>query len=289
MQGSDQPAPAAAARLEPAADPRVEDETAAAIGELIRHQGHGGDRVEARVEPGAVAERCRRQPAGVNQAQHVSILVEAELVAHWAAHAGARSPVDAADVVVGGVLADRLELGTEPEWPEGAQARVSEPAATHREREAPGVRQVRIDVKLGLLAGRRVAGYEAEPTLGAAAEGREPVAAAGDRQELGIEAARTLVGFDREPSGNRLTDLQGRSRCVGGDPKRRAHSAAESPGDVAAQHRVRDRAGVVDRGRQQRQSREDRDRGGQHQRRARHERQQRCGSGGRAQPHGGLS
>ena len=71
-------------------------------------------------------ERRRHQAARVEQAHDVAVLFDAVLVAHRPADALGRRPVDLADVVVGLVVADRLELGSEPERPARAQAGIAE-------------------------------------------------------------------------------------------------------------------------------------------------------------------
>ena len=82
----------------------------------------GGGRIDGGVEPGAVAERRRHQAADVEHAHDVAVLLHPVLVAHRSSHARRGAPVDLADVVVGQVVADRLEVGAEPERP-----RVSRP------------------------------------------------------------------------------------------------------------------------------------------------------------------
>ena len=86
-------------------------------------------RVRARVE------RRRHEAARVEQAHDVAVLLDAVHVAHRPAGALGRGPVDLAHVVVGEVVADRLELGAEPERSAGAQARIAEPAAAQRDHE----------------------------------------------------------------------------------------------------------------------------------------------------------
>ena len=131
---------------EPAADLGVVHGHAAAVAELVGDERDHRDRVDRGVEPGdrvaprppaidRVDERRGHQPAGVEQAHDVAVLLDAVLVAHRPADARGGLPVDLADVVVGEVVAHRLELGAEPERPARAQPGIAEAAAAHRDHE----------------------------------------------------------------------------------------------------------------------------------------------------------
>src|SRR5204862_5472107 len=106
----------AAPRREPALDRAVEGERPAAVAELVGDEADRGRRVDRDVQPRrAAAQRRGHEPAAVDDADDVAVLLDAVLVAHRAPHARGRRPVDLADVVVGEVVADRLELRPEPE------------------------------------------------------------------------------------------------------------------------------------------------------------------------------
>ena len=91
--------------------------------------------------PPAQAAALRRP--GVEQAAHVAVLLDAVLVAHRPPEPRGRAPVDLADVVVGRVVADRLELGAEAERAARAAARLAEAAAARRRARAGARRRGR--------------------------------------------------------------------------------------------------------------------------------------------------
>ena len=60
----------------------------------------------------------------VQKAQEIAITLEAVLVTHRASHSSRRAPVQLADIIVRGVLADHLEVGPEAQRSAGKTARV---------------------------------------------------------------------------------------------------------------------------------------------------------------------
>ena len=105
----------------------VEHRHSAAVAELVGDERDHRHRVDRGVEPGgAHVERRGHQAPGVEQAHDVAVLFDAVDVAHRPPDAIGRGPVDLAHVVVGQVVADRLEVGAEAERPAGAQTRVAE-------------------------------------------------------------------------------------------------------------------------------------------------------------------
>ena len=147
-----------------------------------------------RVAADARHDRRGHQPAGVEQAHDVAVLLDAVLVAHRPADARGRLPVDLADVVVGQVVAHRLELGSQPERPSGAQARIAEPAASHRDHEPLRREHVGVDEEVGAAVG--VERARAEP--------ERPVTPGGDRwQAMRAAPVRDDARVEPSPRGRR--------------------------------------------------------------------------------------
>ena len=140
--------PALAPRRERGADLVVEGDRAAAVAELVGDERERGGGVELGVEDRGVLQRRGREPAGVDQQQQVAVLLEPVLVAHRPPEPRRRAPVDLADVVVGLVVADQLELGPEPERAAGGRALVAEAAAGDGQREPARGLQVGEDAQL---------------------------------------------------------------------------------------------------------------------------------------------
>ena len=115
-----------------------ERDRAAAVAQHVRHGRDRDSRVERGVEPRAVGKRGRHQAAAVDDADHVPVALDPVLVAHRPSEASRRAPVHLAEVVVGDVVADRLELGAEAERPAPAEALVPELARADRAREPAG-------------------------------------------------------------------------------------------------------------------------------------------------------
>ena len=174
---------ARAPRGQPAADAVVEGDDAAAVADHVGHERDGDRGVDGRVEPGAVLQRRAHQAPGVDQQHHLAVLLDAELVAHRPPEPVGRAPVDLPHVVVGRVVADRLEVGAEPERPARQPALLAEAALAHREREPARGGEVGIDEHLVLLAVLVVPAAEPQRTLGAGRDGAERVAAAAQRRQ----------------------------------------------------------------------------------------------------------
>ena len=128
---------APARRRQTTADAIVEGDDPGPVTHLVGDERHRGGRVDGGVEAGAVAERRRHQAAGVEHAHDVAVLLHPVLIAHGPPHARRRAPVDLAEVVVGEVVADRLEVGAEPERAPREAARVAEATLPDREHEPP--------------------------------------------------------------------------------------------------------------------------------------------------------
>lgn len=106
--------------------------TAAARSELTRHLGlegdssdtvpcflgryrQHGDGIEGDIETGDPSGRRGHQAAGVHDAHEIPILFDPVMVGHRAPNPGRGYPVHLSDVVVLRVVANGLELRTEPE------------------------------------------------------------------------------------------------------------------------------------------------------------------------------
>ena len=126
-----------ARRGQATADAIVEGDDPGPVTHLVGDERHRGGGVDRGVEAGAVAERRCHETAGVEHAHDVAVLLHPVLVAHGPAQARRRAPVDLADVVVGEVVADRLEVGAEPERAPREAARVAEATLADRENEPP--------------------------------------------------------------------------------------------------------------------------------------------------------
>ena len=234
---------------EPAPDLGVVDGDAAAIAELVGDEGNHRDRVDRGIEPGDRA-RCRvaaepvtsgaaiRRPASSRQTTSRSCSIRYWLLI-GPPDARGGLPVDLADVVVGQVVAHRLELGSEPERPARTQPGIAETATpdaiTRRcaantsgytsRSEPPSASNVQVPSPSGPCAPRR--------------DRWESVSAAPVRDNLRVEPAPRGRRLDREVGRLRLAELdaplrhrrrrsewsrsraarqlreQGRSRCCG--------------------------------------------------------------------------
>ncbi len=118
------------------ADLGVERHRAGAVAELVGDERERGGGVEGGVEDRRVVQRRGGQAAGVDQQQQVAVLLEPVVVAHRAPEPRGRPPVDLADVVVGLVVADQLELGAQAERSAGGRALLAEAAAGPRRARA---------------------------------------------------------------------------------------------------------------------------------------------------------
>ena len=97
-------------------DGGVEGDRAAAVAELVGDEPDRRRGVERGIQArGAPAERRGHETTGVDEADDVAVLFDPILVAHRPTEARRRPPVHLPDVVVGQVVADRLEVRAEPE------------------------------------------------------------------------------------------------------------------------------------------------------------------------------
>ena len=195
---------ARAPRRQAAADAVVEGDDAAAVADHVGDERDGDGGVDRGVEPRAVLERRGHQAAGVDQQHHLAVLLDAELVAHRPPEPVGRAPVDLAQVVVGRVVADRLEVGAEPERPARQPALLAEAALAHGEREPARRGEVGIDEHLVLLAALVVPAAEPQRALGAGGDRAERVAAAPQRRQPRVEPAVRLARVEREVGRDRL-------------------------------------------------------------------------------------
>ena len=216
------PAPA---RGQPAVDGGVEGDRAAAVAELVGDEPDRGRGVDRDVQPrGAAAQRRRHEPAAVEHADDVAVLLDAVLVAHRPPHPHGRRPVDLADVVVREVVADRLELGAEAERTARALARLAEAARAHGERKPAGRRQVGVDEQLLRLARGVVPGRQAERAAHAQRRRWQHEAPATAHDELCLQSAVALLRGE--------LDLRRRARLAHADAAQLV-AAARSPASRA--------------------------------------------------------
>ena len=143
------------------------------------------------------------QPAGIEQAHDVAVLLDAVLVAHRPAGTRGREPVDLADVVVGEVVADRFEVGPEPERPARAQTGIAEPTPAERDHEALR----REDVGVHEQVARAVS-----PSKVHAASPSGPRAPRGDRRQQ----VRAAAGGDDVRVERTVVPIAGSTRMSGG-------------------------------------------------------------------------
>jgi hypothetical protein len=148
------------------------------------------------------------------------------LVAHRPPEAGRRAPVHLAEVVVGDVVANRLELGAEAERSASAEALVPELPRPDRTCEPTGSRQVRIDEHIGGLADLMRPRCEPERPGPPGDWRRKRVAPASARDELPRQRPVGLRGLELEIRRQRLADADahrfGRLEAEG-----RGHAAGE--------------------------------------------------------------
>ena len=174
---------ARSARRKRAQDLAGERSHPATVSEHIGDGGDGDRGVERRVEPRSIGERRRHQPSTVDHAHNVAVALDAVLVAHRAPEARGRAPVHLANVVVGGILAHRFELRSQPERAATSQPLVTKAARPHRRCEPPRSRQVRVDEDLdGFLDAVRPR-CQAERTATSCCSLRQDVASAPSRDE----------------------------------------------------------------------------------------------------------
>ena len=160
----------------------------------------------------ACAQRRGHEPARVEQAHDVAVLLDAVLVAHRAPDAFGRLPVDLAHVVVGEVVAHRLELGAEPERAARAQPGIAEAAAAQRDHEPLRGEHVGVHEEVGAAVGVERARAEAERPAPAGGDRRKPVRAAPVRDDASRRAGpRPVARLDREVGRLRLAQLDARA------------------------------------------------------------------------------
>jgi len=207
-----------------------ERDHAAAVPQHIRHGRDRDRRVKSSVEPGAVGKRSRHQTAAVDDADDVPVPLDPILVAHRPSEAGRRAPVHLAEVVVGDVVANRLELCAEAEWSAPAEALVPELPRADRTREPTRSRQVRIDEHVGGLADLMRPRREPERPGPPGDRRRERVAPASARDELSRQRPGRLRGLELEIRRQGLADA---------DAHRFGRLEAECRGHAAGEMRRR--------------------------------------------------
>ncbi len=193
-------------------------------------------------------ERRGREAARVEQEQQVAVLLEPVLVAHRPPEPRRRAPVDLADVVVGLVVADQLELGAEAERAARGRALVAEAPAGDGEREPPRGREVGEDAQLGVVAGRWSQRASPSGPVARVATAGQHVAAAPARDDARLERPVALARLDRQRGRRGLADAHAcrrRARAPGSLSVRRARRArAPREPDARPEAARRGRAGV---------------------------------------------
>ena len=220
---------ARAPRRQAAADAVVEGDDAAAVADRVGDERDGDGGVDRGVEPRAVLERRRHQAPGVEQQHHLAVLLDAVLVAHRPPRAVRGAPVDLARVVVGRVVADRLEVRAEAERAARQAALLAEAPLAHGEREPARGGQVGVDEQLVLLARRGGASARARAGPRCA---RRPRRACGARGAAGSGARRAA----RRP---RAARAPGRAGSAGARARARRPAGAASTVSGAATPRAR--------------------------------------------------
>ena len=239
----DELAGAAAARGELTPHLGVEGERAGTVTERLGHRRHRDRRVQRQIEPRRRADRgCAEAPA-VEQTDDVLVALEPELVGDRPSMACGGEPVDLANVVVGGVLAQGLEVRPEPERSACPTPLVAEATLSDARREPARARKVGVDAQLELRAHGVRPLAEPERAAHPHRRGRErvtPPPPRGQRRlEAGIGLARheAQIGADRLPQANRAAQrarrLELEPRCLaphedgGRDPAQRRSASDE--------------------------------------------------------------
>ena len=185
-----------------------------AVAHRVRDRRDAHGRVDSGVEPRQVTERRGHQPAAVDDADDVAVALDAIDVGHRPAQPLGRAPVQLPHVVVGRVVADRLEVGAEAERAARAPALVAEAARPHREREPARRRQVGVDDDLVRLPRPMVPAAEAERAGHARSCRRQDVPAPPETDELRLELAIRLGRLDGDIRHARLAQPERRPSAV---------------------------------------------------------------------------
>ena len=160
-----------------------------------------------------------------------------------------RRPVDLADVVVGQVVAHRLELGAEPERTAGAQPGVAEAAAPQRDHEALRGEHVGIHEQVACRRRRRTCTCPGRAVRGGARRPEEARCAPRRCATTSrVDLPATGRGLDREVGRARLAEIDAarerRDSVV--DRERRRDPARERRGEMRrAAPAVRRRASTM--------------------------------------------
>ena len=205
----------------------VEGEYADTITDDVGDRGDGSDRVEGGVESRATSYLRRHESTRVDHAEHLSILFDPVLVAHGSSHPRGGLPVHLADVVVGQVLADGLELGPEAEVAAAAMSLVTEPAGPHGVRDAARGEEVGVDEYL--FGGSHAVGRDSQAEGAEHADHRrgETVASPPACGERSSQLPIGLLGVEPHVGGSWLADPERPTSPhhdleLGGDPARHA-------------------------------------------------------------------
>jgi len=143
-----------------------------------------------------------------------------------------------ADVVVGQVVADLLEVGAEADRAARSPAGLVEAALADGEREPPRRGHVGEHLELLRLAGAVVPGGEAERPAHADGSGREPVQAAAAGDDRGVQVAGRLLRRDLDVRHRGLPDPCTRGGAVAEpDRQRRRMPARKRARNVAPRPR----------------------------------------------------
>ena len=232
------------------ADLVVERDRAGAVAELVGDERQRGRGVEADVQDrgSVLVEWRRREPPGVEQEQQVAVLLEPVLVAHRPPEACRRAPVDLADVVVGLVVADQLELRAQTERAAGRRALVPEPPAGDGQRQPARGAQVREDAYVGRGPDAVVPAREPERPRRPRRDRGQHVPPAPPRDDLAAQSTVALALLDHERRGRRLPHAHGAAgRRGGGDPQLGRNPAREHLGNAPLDGRCAPGRDGVDR------------------------------------------
>ncbi len=143
------------------------------------------------------------------------------------------------DVVVRQVLADRLELGTQPERPAGALPGIAKTALPHGEHEAVRVHDVGVHDDLGGLLAVEEPASEPERAGAPRGHGRQLVATPTPAQQRGVEARLRDRRLDHDVGRLRLAHGDVAAiHTVGRDRHGCRDSARDDAGQCASQPRL---------------------------------------------------
>ena len=165
------------------------------------------------MDPGHPPDAPRHDAAVVQQHQYPLVALRPVGPHHRLAHPCGGGPVDAAELVVGAVLAQLFELGTPTESACRARADLEDPRPADPQLGLPGRTERRVDAQLGPQRHLPLAGPEAQPAMDPQRHPVEHEVAATHRFERRGHVGHRVPGNHHpEASG---TGTQRRCRTVG--------------------------------------------------------------------------